>query len=81
MEWLQTQGCNRSFYTKYIPSKQNPANAPSQGLFPPTKLLLDAIAVPQDIRPFLVDAKPRGGGQESGLEGPSASAGGGHASL
>ena len=60
-----TEACDRSFYTRYIPSKQNPADAPSRGLYPPTELLLDAIVVPSDIRPFLMDIEPGGIGQES----------------
>ena len=49
---------NRVFYTKYIPSKQNPADGPSRGLYPPTELLLAPIDVPSDVRPFLMDIEP-----------------------
>jgi hypothetical protein len=49
------QDCNRSLHTKYIPSAQNPADAPSRGRYPPRELQLDYINVPTAIRPFLID--------------------------
>ena len=59
-----TEVCDRTFYTRYVPSKQNPADAPSRGIYPPAELMLDAVTVPQDVRPFLMDVKPWGTGQE-----------------
>jgi hypothetical protein len=49
---------NRTIYTKYVPSAKNPADAPSRGRYPPPALLLDHIAVPVEVQPFLIDAYP-----------------------
>jgi hypothetical protein len=54
-----SEDCNRTVYTKYVPSAQNPTDAPSRGRYPPPNLLLNHIAVPAEVRPFLVDIYPR----------------------
>ena len=46
---------NRTIYTKYIPSAQNPTDTPSRGKYPPCNLLLERIPVPTEVRPFLID--------------------------
>ena len=46
---------NRTIYTKYVPSTQNPADAPSRGHYPTPNLLLEHITVPTEVRPFLID--------------------------
>ncbi len=50
-----SESCDRSIYTKYIPSAQNPADAPSRGQYPPPELLLGHVTVPEEVRPFLID--------------------------
>jgi len=50
-----SENCNRTIHTRYIPSAQNPADAPSRGRYPSRKLLLDDVAVPDDVQPFLID--------------------------
>ena len=49
------EDCNRKIHTKYVPSAQNPADGPSRGCYPPAKLLLDPITIPDEVKPFLVD--------------------------
>ena len=50
-----SQDCNRTLHTKYVPSAQNPADAPSRGRYPPHELQLNHINIPAAIRPFLID--------------------------
>ena len=50
-----TEHCSRTIHTKYIPSAQNPADAPSRGHYLALDLLLDPITVPDEVRPFLID--------------------------
>jgi hypothetical protein len=45
-----------SVQSAYVPSKTNPADPPSRGLYPPTRLLLPGLQVPADIDRFVVDA-------------------------
>ena len=45
----------RSIYTRYVPSAQNPADAPSRGKYPPRSLLLDPVSVPDEVRTLLID--------------------------
>jgi hypothetical protein len=42
--------------TTYIPSKFNPADDPSRGIFRPTHLLLPPIDIPIELSPFIIDA-------------------------
>ena len=50
-----SEDCSRTFHTRYVPSALNPADAPSRGRYPPNRLLLDPIAIPADVRPFLFE--------------------------
>lgn len=45
-----------SIHAEYIPSKFNPADAPSRGILPSTALLLPPIELPNDLKRFLIDA-------------------------
>jgi hypothetical protein len=49
------QQYNITVHTRYIPSKQNPADPPSRGLYANSSLLLPHIAIPTDIVPYVVD--------------------------
>jgi hypothetical protein len=44
-----------TIHTRYIPSKLNPADNPSRGVYPDTDLLLPRIPIPQDLEEFIVD--------------------------
>jgi hypothetical protein len=46
-----------SFHTSYVRSKDNPADAPSRGIYPPTHLLLPPIQLPPELNRFLVDSQ------------------------
>jgi hypothetical protein len=48
-----SHGC--SIYTRYVPSKENPADDPSRGVYPPPHLLLPAIPCPPELQPFIID--------------------------
>lgn len=43
-------------HISYVPSKLNPADAPSRGIFPSRALLFPPIPLPADLERFLVDA-------------------------
>jgi hypothetical protein len=45
----RSEDCNRTVHTRYVPSAENPADAPSRSL------LLDPIVVPDEIRHLLHD--------------------------
>jgi hypothetical protein len=45
-----------SFHSAYVPSADNPADAPSRGVYPPIELLLPEIRLPVDLDRFIVDA-------------------------
>jgi hypothetical protein len=45
-----------SVHSAYVPSKTNPADPPSRGLYPPTSLLLPRLQLPANIDRFVVDA-------------------------
>ena len=49
---------NRTIYTRYVPSAQNPADAPSRGSYPPLKFLLDDLSIPVELHPFLISIGP-----------------------
>ncbi|TFY58125.1 hypothetical protein EVJ58_g6607 [Rhodofomes roseus] len=51
-----TAGRGREFFLSYIPSADNPADAPSRGRYPPAAYLLPPVPVPDMVRPFLRDA-------------------------
>jgi hypothetical protein len=44
-----------TFHTRYVPSADNPADAPSRGAYPPTAYLLPATPIPEAAREFIVD--------------------------
>ena len=50
-----SEDCDRTVHTRYVPSAQNPADAPSRGLYPPRSLLLDPITIPAAARSLLID--------------------------
>jgi hypothetical protein len=45
-----------SIHSAYVPSKNNPADPPSRGLYPPLELLLPDIQLPADLSRFIIDA-------------------------
>ena len=54
---LQDSQCQ--VIARYVPSENNPANAPSRGVHPPVHLLLPEVHIPSDIHPFLQDFVPK----------------------
>jgi hypothetical protein len=42
-------------HTRYIPSKHNPADDPSRGIYGPQHLLLPKIPIPKELQPFIID--------------------------
>jgi hypothetical protein len=42
--------------TRYVPSRDNPADKPSRGIYGPENLLLPTIPIPEHLRDFLADA-------------------------
>ena len=51
---LSKDSC-QTIHTRYIPSKQNPTDAPSWGQYPPTDLLLPTLPMPLELKPFLIN--------------------------
>ena len=49
---------DRTIYTRYVPSANNPADGPSRGIFPPLELRLDEFNIPCELRPFLLNFGP-----------------------
>jgi hypothetical protein len=45
-----------SVHSAYVPSKSNPADAPSRGFYPPAEFLLPEIQLPADLNRFIVDS-------------------------
>ena len=43
------------FITRYVASRENPADAPSRGLYPPIDHLLPAICIPAALRQYIVN--------------------------
>ena len=43
------------FITRYVVSRENPADAPSRGLYPPLDDLLPEVSIPVALRQFIVD--------------------------
>ena len=41
--------------TRYVNTKQNPADGPSRGIYPPARLLLPRVPLPGPIQAFVVD--------------------------
>ncbi|TFY51482.1 hypothetical protein EVJ58_g10540, partial [Rhodofomes roseus] len=50
-----TAGRGREFFLSYIPSADNPADAPSRGHYPPAAYLLPPVPIPDMVQPFLRD--------------------------
>lgn len=44
-----------TFITRYVPSKSNPADEPSRGIFGHSSRLLPAIAIPTELQSFVTD--------------------------
>ena len=60
-----------TFHTRYVPSRLNPADGPSRGLYPPLSHLLPPIPISHELQPFLVDfdTKPLVCEQQAGRDG------------
>jgi len=43
------------FITRYVASRENPADGPSRGRYPPVDCLLPAVSIPADLRQYIVD--------------------------
>jgi hypothetical protein len=54
---LERHGLTDAIHTAYVPSKANPADGPSRGIFPSRSLLLPPLAIPVRATGFLVDAE------------------------
>ena len=50
-----SEDCGRTVHTRYIPSAQNPADAPSRGIYPPRSLLLSPISIPGEAQSLLIN--------------------------
>jgi hypothetical protein len=44
-----------TFITRYVPSKENPADGPSRGIYPTSALLLPPIPIPKELHQFIVN--------------------------
>jgi len=44
-----------TFITRYVTSKENPADGPSRGIYPTFSSLLPAIPIPKELQQFIVD--------------------------
>ena len=42
-------------HTRYVPSKENPANRPSRGIYPAASLLLRKISIPPELCKLIID--------------------------
>jgi hypothetical protein len=54
---LSTSLPSHSFHTRYVASKDNPADGPSRGTYPPTSLLLPPFTLPSELEQFIVDSQ------------------------
>jgi hypothetical protein len=48
-----SSGC--TIHTRYVPSKDNPADKPSRGIYPPTPLLLPRLPIPDELTSLIAD--------------------------
>jgi hypothetical protein len=55
-EFLHNLPRHLEIHTEYIPSKSNPADGPSRGIYGPEHLLLPPIDIPFEARNLIVDA-------------------------
>lgn len=55
------------FHTRYVPSKENPADSPSRGEYYHSSLLLPAIIIPPSLRQYICDFDAPLTPSESGL--------------
>ncbi|KAG6329895.1 hypothetical protein ID866_9196 [Astraeus odoratus] len=53
--FLHTLPKQLNIITRYVPSKYNPADGPSQGTLGPLDLLIPSFCVPEDINPFIIN--------------------------
>ena len=44
-----------TIHTRYVPSKENPANRPSRGVYPAASLLLLKISIPPELCKLIID--------------------------
>ena len=44
-----------SIHTRYVPSKENPADDPSRGVYPPASLLLPKLNIPHELNGLIVN--------------------------
>jgi hypothetical protein len=44
-----------TIHSQYVPSKENPADDPSRGIYPPESLLLPAVPIPAEISCFVIN--------------------------
>ncbi|KAG6849858.1 hypothetical protein C0991_010982, partial [Blastosporella zonata] len=55
-DFLNRERRGEHIHTLYIPSSDNPADAPSRGLYPPRSRLLRPVLLPEGLGRFVVDA-------------------------
>jgi hypothetical protein len=60
-----------TIHSRYVASKQNPADDPSRGIYPPRSYLLPPIPIPNQLQPFLVnfDSLPQPAEQQASKNG------------
>jgi hypothetical protein len=51
----KTADANCTIYSRYIPSKDNPADGPSRGIYPPRRDLLPQIHIIPELQRFITD--------------------------
>jgi hypothetical protein len=52
---LTLSSARSTVHTRYIPSKANPADGPSRGIFPPTCHLLPAVPIPVELQSYITN--------------------------
>jgi len=55
--YLATTGLEHNFHSAYVSTTTNPADGPSQGILPPTSLLLPPVPMPSCLDRFLIDTQ------------------------
>lgn len=51
----ESERADITFHTRYVPSKDNPADLPSRGIYGPRNLLLPPITIPHPYQQLVVD--------------------------